>query len=109
MFKAYIKWSKMLPLIQKCDELGKQLHERLLVVSSLRESYFRDVLCVKHHLEKLKEFSSKLPAISNKPDSTSDENKIGDVSENLKDRMTRAVILPEAKHSDHCPILVEID
>lgn len=31
------------------------------------------------------------------------------VSENLKDRMTRAVILPEAKHSDHCPILVEID
>lgn len=31
------------------------------------------------------------------------------VSETLKDRMTRAVILPEAKHSDHCPILVEID
>ncbi|MBC7523825.1 MAG: exodeoxyribonuclease III [Flavobacterium sp.] len=31
------------------------------------------------------------------------------VSENLKHRMTRAVILPEAKHSDHCPILVEID
>ncbi|MEC4003344.1 exodeoxyribonuclease III [Flavobacterium sp. SUN052] len=31
------------------------------------------------------------------------------VSENLKDRMTRAVILPEAKHSDHCPIVVEID
>jgi len=31
------------------------------------------------------------------------------VSENLKDRMSRAVILPEAKHSDHCPILLEID
>ena len=31
------------------------------------------------------------------------------VSENLKDRMIRAVILPEAKHSDHCPVLVEID
>ena len=31
------------------------------------------------------------------------------VSENLRDRMTRAVILPEAKHSDHCPILVEIN
>jgi exodeoxyribonuclease-3 len=30
------------------------------------------------------------------------------VSENLKERMTRAVILPEAKHSDHCPIMVEI-
>lgn len=31
------------------------------------------------------------------------------VSEPMRDRLTRAVILPEAKHSDHCPILVEID
>ncbi len=31
------------------------------------------------------------------------------VSEPIKHRMKRAVILPEAKHSDHCPILVEID
>jgi exodeoxyribonuclease-3 len=31
------------------------------------------------------------------------------VSEPLKDRMKRAVILPEAKHSDHCPILLEIE
>jgi len=31
------------------------------------------------------------------------------VSESLKERMTRAVILPEAKHSDHCPIMVEIN
>ncbi|MEO0038899.1 MAG: hypothetical protein RIQ59_2110 [Bacteroidota bacterium] len=31
------------------------------------------------------------------------------VSENLKERMSRAVILPEAKHSDHCPIMVEIN
>jgi exodeoxyribonuclease-3 len=30
------------------------------------------------------------------------------VSEPLKDRITRAYILPEAKHSDHCPIVVEI-
>lgn len=30
-------------------------------------------------------------------------------SEPLKDRLRRAVILPEAKHSDHCPVLVEID
>ena len=30
-------------------------------------------------------------------------------SEPLKSRLTRAVILPEAKHSDHCPVLVEID
>jgi exodeoxyribonuclease-3 len=30
-------------------------------------------------------------------------------NENLKDRLSRALILPEAKHSDHCPVLVEID
>lgn len=31
------------------------------------------------------------------------------VSEPMKDRVKRAYILPEAKHSDHCPIVVEID
>jgi exodeoxyribonuclease-3 len=31
------------------------------------------------------------------------------VAENMKERLKRAVILPEAKHSDHCPVLVEID
>lgn len=30
-------------------------------------------------------------------------------SEPMKNRLTRAVILPDAKHSDHCPVLVEID
>ena len=30
-------------------------------------------------------------------------------NESLKNRLTRALILPEAKHSDHCPIVVEID
>jgi exodeoxyribonuclease-3 len=31
------------------------------------------------------------------------------VSEPLRDKIKRAVILPEAKHSDHCPSLVEIE
>ena len=31
------------------------------------------------------------------------------VSESLKENMTRAYILPEAKHSDHCPITLEIE
>lgn len=31
------------------------------------------------------------------------------VSKNLENRLSRALILPEAKHSDHCPILCEID
>ena len=30
------------------------------------------------------------------------------VTETLKDRLERAYILPEAKHSDHCPIVVEL-
>lgn len=31
------------------------------------------------------------------------------VSEPMRDRLKRAVILSEAKHSDHCPIVLEID
>lgn len=31
------------------------------------------------------------------------------VSSPLEKRLKRAAILPEAKHSDHCPILVEVD
>lgn len=31
------------------------------------------------------------------------------VSENLRDKMQRALILPGAMHSDHCPITLEID
>ncbi len=31
------------------------------------------------------------------------------VSQPLQEKLKRAVILPEAKHSDHCPLLVEID
>jgi len=33
----------------------------------------------------------------------------GMVSEPLRDRLTRSVILSEARHSDHCPILVELE
>jgi exodeoxyribonuclease III len=31
------------------------------------------------------------------------------VTQNLKERLQRAVILPEALHSDHCPVLLEIE
>ena len=31
------------------------------------------------------------------------------VTEPLKEKISRAYILPEAKHSDHCPIVVELD
>lgn len=31
------------------------------------------------------------------------------VSKSLERKMTRAVILPDVKHSDHCPVMVELD
>mgnify|MGYP003593511913 CR=1 FL=1 len=31
------------------------------------------------------------------------------VTENLKSKLKHAAILPEAKHSDHCPVLLQID
>jgi len=31
------------------------------------------------------------------------------VSLPLQENLKRAVILPEAKHSDHCPIVVELE
>jgi exodeoxyribonuclease III len=31
------------------------------------------------------------------------------ISDKMKDRLKRSVILPEAYHSDHCPVLIEID
>ena len=33
----------------------------------------------------------------------------GMVNESLKDRLKRSVILSDAKHSDHCPILLEVE
>jgi exodeoxyribonuclease-3 len=31
------------------------------------------------------------------------------ISNPIVNKMKRAIILPEAKHSDHCPVLLEID
>jgi exodeoxyribonuclease-3 len=31
------------------------------------------------------------------------------VTENLRSKLKRSVILPEAMHSDHCPVMVEVD
>lgn len=31
------------------------------------------------------------------------------IAESMKDRVKRAYILPDAKHSDHCPVAIEID
>jgi hypothetical protein len=41
---AFLKWSHTLSLHDKCDELGKQLQERTSVLTTLKESYVRDVI-----------------------------------------------------------------
>lgn len=53
LMKAFLTWSKCAPLIQLCGELKKQLQERCSIVESLRESYYKDVISVKYHLERI--------------------------------------------------------
>jgi hypothetical protein len=56
MLKAFMKWHKMLPMHQKCDELAKILQDRLVAVASMRDSYLRDIVRVKYHLSKIQEY-----------------------------------------------------
>ena len=56
LLKAFVVWSKVLPLNQKCNELAHQLQERLSVLESLRDSYLRDVVAVKYYLNKIHEY-----------------------------------------------------
>lgn len=57
LLKAWMKWAKMLPLNLKCDELAKQLKERLTAFISLRDSYYRDVVSIKLHLTKVHDYA----------------------------------------------------
>jgi len=57
LLKFFLRWSKMLPLYVKCDELAKQLQDRLVAIASIRDSYLRDVVRVKYHLQKIQEFT----------------------------------------------------
>ena len=59
LLKAFMKWHKVLPLNQKCDELAKILQDRLVAVASIRDSYLRDIVRVKHHLQKIQEYQRR--------------------------------------------------
>lgn len=59
MLKAFVMWKNVYPVAQKCDELGRQLQERMSALHTIRESYIRDVLCVKFHVDKLNEATIK--------------------------------------------------
>ena len=60
LLKAFITWRKCIPLIQVCRELKNQLQERSSVFDALRESYYRDVICLKHHLEQIAKLGTKM-------------------------------------------------
>lgn len=60
LLKAFITWRKCIPLIQVCRELKNQLQERSSVFDALRESYYRDVICLKHHLEQIAKLGTKI-------------------------------------------------
>jgi hypothetical protein len=53
--KAFVTWSRCIALIRKCDELNIQLRERTLLFQSIRDSYNRDVISVRHHLASVTE------------------------------------------------------
>lgn len=53
LMRAFVTWSKCIPLMQLCGELRNQLIERTSVFESMRESYLKDVISVKHHLENI--------------------------------------------------------
>ena len=36
---------------QKADELARQMQDRLVAIASIRDSYLRDVVRVKYHLD----------------------------------------------------------
>ena len=56
MAQSFAIWSKRLPLALKCDELARQMQERLFALQKVRDSYLRDVICVKHSVEKLAKY-----------------------------------------------------
>lgn len=53
MLRAFYRWSYEFPLALKCDEMSKQLKERNLMMDTVRSSYLRDVVSIKHHLDKI--------------------------------------------------------
>jgi hypothetical protein len=56
--KAFTIWHKRYPLVLKCDELARQMQERLMALNKVRDSYLRDVISVKQHVSKLARFDS---------------------------------------------------
>lgn len=53
LMHAFKKWAIEFPLITKCEEIGKKLRERTLLLETVRNSYLKDVVSTKHYLDQL--------------------------------------------------------
>ena len=53
LMKALVMWRDKYPLMEKCNEIGRQIQERMRALSVVRECYLRDVVAIKHHLERI--------------------------------------------------------
>ncbi len=56
LLKAFFKWHRLFPMHQKADELARQMQDRLVAIASIRDSYLRDIVRVKYHLDKIREY-----------------------------------------------------
>jgi len=53
LMRAFVAWKDNKPVLDKCDELGRQLQERTKALQTLRDCYLRDVISIKYHLERI--------------------------------------------------------
>ena len=51
--RAFVMWKQNLPVLDKCEELGRQLQERTAALNVLRDCYLRDVVAIKYHCERI--------------------------------------------------------
>jgi hypothetical protein len=78
----------------KCDELANQLKERNIVIQTFRESYLRDVLSVKHNLNKITTLVDENETITK---NNLDLHELqGIPSINLRPLIQRAVSIPQS-------------
>eukprot|EP01033_Poteriospumella_lacustris_P019054 gene19054-13751_t len=58
-FRAFKKWQDRYPLVMKCIELARQLQERSSMLETVRSSYLKDVVSVKHQLAGLSKLTEE--------------------------------------------------
>jgi len=102
LLKAWVRWSKILPLNLKCDELALQLQDRIVAFSSLRDSYYRDVVSVKLHMEKVANFKfEKIQNEAGKKGSEEGKVEVREVEDKAEEAISAAKKLQADLYSVH--------